>query len=92
MKKRKLKIKIISNQVSLESSYQILLETIYYATALRNVFVGGSLGGSAVWRLPLAQGAIPESRDRVPRQAPGMEPASPSSCVSASLSMSIINK
>ena len=55
---------------------------------------GGSLGGSVIWRLPLAQGAILESRDRVPHQAPGMEPASPSSCVSASLSlsMSITNK
>ena len=50
-----------------------------------------SLGGLAVWRLRLAQGTILESRDRVPRQAPGMEPASHSSCVSASLSMSIIN-
>ena len=45
----------------------------------------GSLGGSAVWCLPLAQGVILESRDRVPCQAPGMEPASPSACVSASL-------
>lgn len=50
---------------------------------------GGSLGGSAVWRLPLAQGVILESRDRVPRRAPGMEPASPSACVSASLSLSV---
>ena len=35
-----------------------------------------------------------ESQDRVPHRAPGMEPASLSSCVSAilSLSMSIINK
>ena len=29
-----------------------------------------------------------ESRDRVPRQTPGMEPASPSSCVSTSLFLS----
>ena len=50
---------------------------------------GGSLGGSAVWRLPLAQAMILESRDRVPRQAPGMEPASPSACVSVSLSLSL---
>ena len=42
--------------------------------------LGGSLGGSVVWRLPLAQGAILESRDRVPRRAPGMELASPSAC------------
>ena len=30
----------------------------------------GSLGGAAVWRLPLAQGAIPETRDRIPHRAP----------------------
>ena len=52
----------------------------------------GSLGGSAVEHLPLAQGAILESRDRVPRQAPSLEPASPSACVSASLSLSLMNK
>ena len=45
---------------------------------------GGSLGGPAVQRLPLAQGVILESRDRAPHRAPGMEPASPSACVSAS--------
>ena len=33
--------------------------------------VEGSLGGAAVWRLPLAQGAILETRNRIPRQAPG---------------------
>ena len=31
----------------------------------------GSLGGAAVRRLPLAQGAILETRDRIPRRAPG---------------------
>ena len=31
----------------------------------------GSLGGPAVWRLPLAQGAILETRDRIPSRAPG---------------------
>ena len=30
----------------------------------------GSLGGAAVWRLPLAQGTILETRDRIPHQAP----------------------
>ena len=49
--------------------------------------MGGSLGGAAVWRLPLAQGAILETR--VLRQAPHREPASPSACVSASLSLSL---
>ena len=49
----------------------------------------GSLGGSAVWRLPLARGSILESRDLVLHRAPGMELASPSACVSASLSLSL---
>ena len=31
----------------------------------------GSLGGAVVWRLPLAQGVILETRDRVPHRAPG---------------------
>ena len=31
----------------------------------------GSLGGAVVWRLPLAQSTILETRDRIPRQAPG---------------------
>ena len=48
----------------------------------------GSLGGVAVWRLPLAQGAgdpgsNPTSGSRC------MEPASPSAYVSASLSLSL---
>ena len=38
---------------------------------LRFVWNQGSLGGAAVWRLPLAQGAILETQDRIPRQAPG---------------------
>ena len=33
--------------------------------------IQGSLGGAAVWRLPLAQGAILETRDRIRRRAPG---------------------
>ena len=35
--------------------------------------------------LPSAQGLILETPGRVPHQAPCMEPASPSACVSASL-------
>ena len=31
----------------------------------------GTLGGAVVYRLPLAQGAILGSQDRVPRRAPG---------------------
>ena len=48
----------------------------------------GRLGGSVVEHLPLAQGVILETRDWVPHQAPCVEPASPSACVSASLSVS----
>ena len=53
---------------------------------------GGCLGGSAVEHLPSAQGVILESRDRVLHWAPSMEPASPSTCFSASLSLSLMNK
>ena len=42
---------------------------VYQKTIRTNQW--GSLGGTAVWRLPLAQGAILETRDRIPRQAPG---------------------
>ena len=55
-----------------------------------------SLCGQPRWlsglALPSAQGMILETRDRVARQAPCMEPASPSACVSASLCVSLINK
>ena len=49
--------------------------------------------GQPRWRSglvpPAAQGVILETLDRVPRQAPCMEPASPSACVSASLSLCV---
>ena len=54
--------------------------------------------GQPQWRSslapPAAQGVILETRDRAPRRALCMEPASPSACVSASLSlcMSLMNK
>ena len=55
---------------------------------------GESLRGAAVWRLPLAQGAILETRDRVPRRAPGawslLLPLPVS--LPLSLSVTIINK
>ena len=31
----------------------------------------GSLGGTAVWHLPLAQGVILETQDRIPHRASG---------------------
>ena len=46
--------------------------------------------GQPQWRSglvpPTVRGVILETRDRVPREAPCIEPASPSACVSVSLS------
>ena len=52
----------------------------------------GALGSSVIERLPLAEGVILGSWDRVPHQAPFREPASPSAYVSTSLSVSLVNK
>ena len=56
----------------------------------------GSLGGAAVWRLPLAQGAILETQDRIPGRAPGawslLLPLPMSLPLSLFLSVTIINK
>ena len=46
---------------------------------------GGSLGGSVVWCLSLAQGMVLETLDEVPGPVPCMGSASPSACVSLSL-------
>ena len=50
------------------------------------------MSGSVVEHLPSAQVMIPGSRDRVPHRAHRREPGSPSACVSASLSGSLMNK
>ena len=56
----------------------------------------GSLGGAAVWRLPLAQGTILETQDQIPRRAPGawslLLPLPVSLPLSPSLCVTIINK
>ena len=54
----------------------------------------GSPGGAAVWRLPLAQGAILETRDRIPHPAPGAQSLllPPPVSLPLSLSVTIINK
>ena len=52
----------------------------------------GHLGGSVVGHWPLAQVLIPVSWDWVLHQAPHGQPASPSAYVSASLSVSLMNK
>ena len=46
----------------------------------------GSLGGAAVWRLPLAQGAILETWDQIPRRVHG---ACFSLCLCLCLSLSL---
>ena len=51
----------------------------------------GHLGGSVVERLPLAQIMIPGSWDQFQHWAPHREPTSPSTYVSASLSVSLMN-
>ena len=63
-----------------------------------NDWIKISSGGQPGWPRglapPPAQGVILEPRDRVPRRAPCMEPASPSACacVSGTLSVSLMNK
>ena len=53
----------------------------------------GCLGVSAVERLPLAQGMMLEAQDQALHWASCMEPASsPPSYVSASLTVSLVNK
>ena len=56
----------------------------------------GTLGGAAVYSLPLAQSAILETRDRIPRWAPGawsvLLPLPVSASLSLSLSLSVYHK
>ena len=59
---------------------------IYYREQNRH------LGGSAVKRLPSAQGVILEFPDQVPHGAPCVGPASTSACVSATLCVYLMNK
>ena len=60
---------------------------IVCANVLKRLW-GERLGDSVLERLPLVQGVILESWDRVPHGASCMEPASPSACVSASVCVS----
>ena len=52
----------------------------------------GCLGGSVVEHMPLAKGMNLESWDGVPHEALPREPASPSTSISASLCVSLMNK
>ena len=63
-----------------------------YFLQTKMVAGGGHLAGSGVEHLPSAQEMILGPWDRVLHRAPCMEPASPSAFVSASLSVSLMNK
>ena len=56
---------------------------------IKNVWDQEENYGDAWVAQPLAQGVIPEFWDWVLHRAPSMEPASPSTYVSASLSLSV---
>ena len=78
----------------LASNFSLSVASIFLMVFLNeNVLIGhpGWLSGLA---LPSSQSVILETRDQVPRQAPCMEPVSPSAYVSASRSLcvTIINK
>ena len=62
-----------------------MLADMIQAKAL-NVLVRGQPGWLSGLVLLSAQAVILETQDQVPLRAPYMEPASPSACVSASLS------
>ena len=77
--------------VDLKQEYNHVLCVPVFSTPLSFLknLVMGRLAGSAVEHLPSARDVVLEARDRVPCRARGMEPASPSACVSASLSFSV---
>ena len=56
-------------RVRFRGSFSVMVRVMF------RVKVGGSLGGAAVWRLPLAQGmaqgTVLETGDQIPRWAPG---------------------
>ena len=58
---------------------------VWGAKEADEIWRGGQPGWLSGLVPPLAQDVILETWDRVPRQDPCMEPASPSACVSASL-------
>ena len=89
----------ICHQTFIGICYEIINSKFLYGTFflfLKILFIGGSLGGTEVWRLPVAQGAILETRDQIPRWAPGawslLLPLPMSLPLSLSLSVTIINK
>ena len=71
----------------------ISVKSMWSTVSFKALVSLGSLGGAAVWRLPLAQGAIPETPDRIPRRALGawslLLPLPMSLPLSLSLSLSV---
>ena len=49
---------------------RVIMDNVFEVHLYSNELCPGSLGGAAVWCLPLAQGAILETRDRIPHWAP----------------------
>ena len=76
---------IFISHLRFEKFELVFLSTLAKVRPASKHGIAGSLDGSAVGCLPWAWGVTPESWDRVPHQAPLREPASPSTCVSASL-------
>ena len=70
----------------------VLLRIPHQVRKVKNNFSRGLLGGLVVERLPLAWGVILGSWDPLLQWAPCREPASLSAYVSASLSLTLVNK
>ena len=77
--------------VSLGSHPVLAAVTLYKDWMDLNNRHSGSLGGSVIEHLPSAQ-VVLDSQDPGPHRAPCRETASPSTCVSASVSVSLMNK
>ena len=71
------------------SRVTVLLFSFEQLLLVARKWPAGQPGGLSGLAPPSAQDLILETRDRVPRQAPCLDPASPSACVSASLSLSV---
>ena len=63
-----------------------------FPTLYKKFSFSGRVDGSGVESLLCAQGVIPGSWDQVPHWVPHKDPASPSACVSAILSVFLMNK
>ena len=76
------------NSIAFFCPLAVNTETDKLLSPYRKIFSVGCMGGSEVQRLPLVQGVISGSWDRVPYWASLEETASPFAYVSVSLSVS----